>query len=147
MHHAEDLVRLGKQLRERGFRLTPQRLMILEAVSTEKGHVTAEAIHEVVADQYPDMSLSTVYRTLETLRDLGLVTQTDLGTGRIEYHYAEEAHHHHLVCRKCGTASEIDDTFMGSLSAMLLDSYGFRPEITHFAIFGVCAACDDSETL
>lgn len=142
MHHVEELVRLGKQLKERGYRLTPQRLMILEAVTTGKDHVTAEAIHELVAVQYPDMSLSTVYRTLETLRDLGLATQTDLGTGRIEYHFAEEAHHHHLVCRKCGNVAELDNTIIGPLAELIQEQYGFRPEIAHFAIFGVCAACD-----
>ena len=141
MHHAKELARVGKQLRDLGYRLTPQRLMILEVVTAGKGHVTAEGIHGQVVEQYPDISLSTVYRTLETLRDLGLVTQTDLGAGREEYHFAEQALHHHLICRRCGSVAELDNAFFGPLAEELLNECGFRAEMTHFAVFGVCAAC------
>ena len=115
--------------------------MILEAMTGRPGHVTAEEIHASVVLQYPDMSLSTVYRTLDTLRDLGLVTQTDMGAGREEYHYATQAHHHHLVCRKCGGETELDAGVLAPLAERLLENHGFHAEVSHFAIFGTCAAC------
>ncbi len=141
MRHAKERLRLGRQLRENGYRLTPQRLMILEAVAAQAGHLTVEDIHSRVVQQYPEISLSTIYRTLETLRDLGMVTQTDMGNGREEYHFAEQAHHHHLVCRKCGAVAELDDSIMGPVAERLLQTHGFRAEITHFAIFGLCSEC------
>ena len=145
MQDATERLRLGQQLRENGYRLTPQRLMILEAVATQPGHLTVEDIHERVVQQYPEISLSTIYRTLETLRDLGLVTETDMGNGREEYHFAEQAHHHHLVCRTCGAVAELDDTILGPVADQLLETHGFHAEITHFAIFGVCSGCAATE--
>ncbi len=146
MHHRAEVVRAGKALREQGYRLTPQRLMILDAVIAGEGHVTAEAIHQTIAIDYPDVSVSTVYRTLETLRDLGLVTETDMGNSRVEYHFAERAQHHHLVCRRCGSVAELPADFFSPVSDRLANEYGFRAEMTHFAVFGVCAACVDAGT-
>lgn len=141
MHHRAELVKAGQALKQQGYRLTPQRLMILDAVIAGEGHVTAEAIHQRVAQEYPDVSLSTVYRTLETLRDLGLVTETDLGSGRVEYHFAERADHHHLVCRRCGSVAELPHEVLHPLEEQLAREYGFLAEMSHFAVFGVCAAC------
>lgn len=146
MHHEEKLVQLGQALKERGIRLTPQRLMILDAVMSGHGHVSVEAIHGQVAAEYPDINLSTVYRTLETFRDLGVVTQTDLGSGRIEYHFAEQAGHHHLVCRRCGSVAEVDTDFLRALKETFLREYGFQAEMSHFAIFGICAECGDGSS-
>jgi Fur family ferric uptake transcriptional regulator len=141
MHHREEVVQAGRALREQGYRLTPQRLMILDAVIAGEGHVTAEAIHQTVASEYPDMSPSTVYRTLETLRDLGLVTETDMGSGRVEYHFADQAKHHHLVCRRCGTVAQLPHDFFAPLAGRLTNEYGFQAEMSHFAVFGLCREC------
>lgn len=141
MHHRAEVVKAGQALREQGYRLTPQRLMILDAVIAGEEHVTAEAIYQTVAAEYPDMSLSTVYRTLETLRDLGLVTETDMGSGRVEYHFADRAKHHHLVCRRCGSVAQLSDDFFRPIADQLAHEYGFRAEMNHFAIFGVCSDC------
>lgn len=144
MQRKVEVVRAGETLRRQGYRLTPQRLMILDAVIAGEAHVTAEDIHHEVAEQWPEMSLSTVYRTLETLRDLGLVTETDLGNGRVEYHFAERAKHHHLVCRKCGTVAQLDNTFFAPISEALHQQYGFHAELNHFALFGTCGKCTDT---
>jgi len=141
MHHRTEVVEAGKALREQGYRLTPQRLMVLDAVIAGEGHVTAETIHQAVAEEYPDVSVSTVYRTLETLRDLGLVTETDLGSGRVEYHFAEQAGHHHLVCRRCGDMAELPHEVFHPVEERLSRDYGFLAEMSHFAVFGVCARC------
>ena len=92
---------LGK-LSEQGYRLTPQRMMILSAIENGDGHISAEEIYAQVTAKYPRVNISTVYRTLELLKRLELVTETDLGDGRLRYHPADKGHHHHLVCTECG---------------------------------------------
>ena len=130
-----------KALQQGGHRLTPQRMMVLDAVRETEGHASAEEIFSKVHDRYPYANISTVYRTLELLNSLGLVTETDLGEGRVRYHYAEKGHHHHLVCRTCGVILDVDDADMEPLSGRLLDKHGFRADLRHMAIFGVCRGC------
>ena len=89
-------------LREKGYRLTPQRMMVLEAIEASHDHISAEEIHAKARIKYPYINISTVYRTLDLLKEQGLVTETDLGGGRFLYHPVGKAHHHHLVCKKCG---------------------------------------------
>jgi len=105
---------LPQVLRDHGYRLTPQRLMVLD----------------------------TVYRTLELLKDKGLVAETDLGGGRFLYHPVGKAQHHHLVCRKCNGVHDIDIDAMSELRQELLDRHGFSAELEHIAIFGTCANCE-----
>ena len=85
------------RLRGQGFRMTPQRMMILSAIEAGNGHICAEEIYAQVAAKYPHVNISTVYRTLELLKKLGLVIETDLGDGRLRYHSTDKGHHHHLV--------------------------------------------------
>ena len=93
---------LSDILRDKGYRLTPQRMLVLEAIENSSDHISAEEIYSKARTKYPYMNISTVYRTVELLKELGLVTETDLGSGRLLYHPASKAHHHHLVCQKCG---------------------------------------------
>lgn len=128
-------------LREVGYRLTPQRMLIIATIHDAKGHISAEAIHEQVVQQYPYVDISTVYRTLQVLKKLHLVSETDLGEGHVEYELTEGVCHHHLVCRRCGRTSPMDDELMEPLRARLLEKYGFRADMEHFAIFGLCQKC------
>lgn len=124
-----------------GYRLTPQRLMILEAVRSSENHVTAEDLYGQVKQQYPHISFSTVYRTMELLRDSGFVTQTDLGGGRWQYHPVDKATHHHLICQSCGAVAEVGEEIFAGLQSELRDRHGFDATLTHFAIFGRCRNC------
>ncbi len=128
-------------LKERGYRMTPQRQMVLEAVLESEAHISAETIYSRVRSRYPQVNISTVYRTLELLRDLGLVTQTDMGEGRLLYHAADKGHHHHLVCQKCGAVTEMDESFLAPLQEAILRQHGFAAHIPHLAIFGRCRSC------
>jgi len=128
-------------LRELGYRLTPQRIMILEAVEQVDGHISAEDIYTRVRGQYPYMNISTVYRTLELLERLGLVIKTDFGEGRVRYHPADKGHHHHLVCQKCGTIIDIDESTLARLQDVLFARYSFSASLRHVAIFGLCENC------
>lgn len=128
-------------LREVGYRLTPQRLMILSIISDSTGHVTADAIHERVKEQYPYVDISTVYRTMRLLKKLKLVTDADLGRGVVHYELAERGAHHHLVCRRCRITVALDDAFLEPLSDSLRSKYGFAADLEHLAIFGLCKDC------
>jgi Fur family transcriptional regulator, ferric uptake regulator len=130
-----------QELKERGHRLTPQRQLILEAIEASEGHVSAESVHARVAAQFPQVNISTVYRTLELLQDLGLVTHTHFDDGIAQYHLASEAQHQHMVCRRCGQEREIDVSVLDPLDRHLRERYGFEADLAHFAIVGLCASC------
>ena len=129
------------KLSEKGYRLTPQRIMILSAIENSDSHISAEEIYTQVLAKYPNVNISTVYRTLELLKRLGLVTETDLRGGRVRYHPAEKGHHHHLVCQECGTIIDLDESMLSDLKSALLREYKFSADLRHLAIFGRCTDC------
>jgi Fur family ferric uptake transcriptional regulator len=128
-------------LREVGYRLTPQRMLIVSIIHDSKGHVSAEEVHQRVKELYPFVDISTVYRTLQLLKRLRIVTETDLGGGSVRYELSQEERHHHLVCRQCGKTFALDDDVIEPLRSKLMDAHGFAADMEHFAIFGRCRAC------
>jgi Fur family ferric uptake transcriptional regulator len=129
------------RLREKGYRLTPQREMILAAIESSRDHISAEEIYAQVVARYPHVNISTVYRTLELLKKLGMVYEIDLGEGRIRYHAEGSGHHHHLVCQGCGKVIDIDEATLSSLKDILYRDYGFHADLRHVGIFGLCVGC------
>jgi len=115
--------------------------MILSAIENSNNHISAEEIYTQVVARYPNVNISTVYRTLELLERLGMVTKTDLGGGRVRYHPAEKGHHHHLVCRECGAVIDLDESVLASLKDALIREYGFIADLRHLAILGRCVNC------
>ena len=128
-------------LRERGQRMTPQRQLILEAIQDIEGHISAEAVHARVVARFPQVNISTVYRTLELLEELGVVTHTHFDDGVAQYHRADRGIHQHLVCRGCGLEQEIDLAVLRPLGEQLLREYGFELDLAHFALIGFCRDC------
>ena len=131
---------IGK-LGEQGYRLTPQRMMILSAIENSDNHISAEEIYAQVVAKYPHVNISTVYRTLELLKRLGLVTETNLGGGRVRYHPTDKGHHHHIVCRECGAVIDLDESVLFPIRSVLLRDYEFIADLRHLAIFGACMNC------
>lgn len=130
-----------KVLRDGGYRLTPQRLMVLEAIHRADTHISTEEIYTQVKARYPYANISTIYRTLELLGELGLVVKADFGEGYLRYHYAEKGHHHHLICQKCGKVMNLAETPLLALKETLLRDYQFKANLSHLAIFGECHEC------
>lgn len=128
-------------LRGLGYRLTPQRLMIVEAVHNSDEHISADEVFQKVHDLYPHINISTIYRTMELLKELRLVTETDLGEGRVYYHWAEKGRHHHLVCQGCGSIISFGNSALESLQENLWQEYGFLANLSHLALFGLCMYC------
>ncbi len=129
------------RLKKLGYRLTPQRMMIVSAIENSNDHISAEEIYSQVVDKYPNVNISTIYRTLELLEQLGLVTKTDLGGGRVRYHPADKGHHHHLICQECGAIIDLNESVLSSLKDALLREYNFIADLRHLGIFGRCVKC------
>lgn len=127
-------------LRGQGMRMTPQRLAIVDEIMSTAGYIIPTTVIERVQARVPGVSPSTVYRTLERLEQVGVLTHVHLeqGTG---YHRLEEVQHVHLTCSRCGTDLELPRSSLRSLERRIERDHGFRPDFTHHAIAGVCAAC------
>ena len=138
MTHCDTLI---AELRKQGYRLTPQREMVVEAIAQAGRHVTAEEVFERVQARTAAVNIATVYRTLDLLVDLGLVSQADLGGGRVTYASRLHGSHCHLVCRRCGRVIEAGHDLVAPLEAQVQEQYGFAANLCHFAIPGLCADC------
>ena len=128
-------------LRGAGQKVTPQRMLILSAVRHAGHHLKANDILEDVRRTYPYVDASTVYRTLGSAAELGLVTGTDMGAGDTEFEWVGADRHHHLICRTCGNVTSLDNSYLDGLATALYDEQGFQADIGHFAIFGLCRNC------
>jgi Fur family ferric uptake transcriptional regulator len=131
---------LAQVLRARGLRLTAQRQLVLEAVYA-LGHATPDQVHAAVSRTVGGVNITTVYRTLELLEELGLVTHTHLSHGSPTYHAVGEEQHVHLVCRVCGGVDEVSPAVLDALVGNLADDRGFLVDVGHVALFGMCGAC------
>ena len=137
---------LDAALRERGLRATPQRRQVLTAI-VSLGHATPEQIHGHVHARNPSVNLSTVYRALELLEELGLVSHTHLDHGAPTYHLAAHARHLHLVCRHCGSVTEAELSIARPLAAVIAERHRFTADLTHLSVHGVCAECSAAGSL
>ena len=129
-----------KALRARGYRVTPQRQLVLAAV-TKLEHATPEEIWADVQQTASGVNISTIYRALELLEQLGLVTHTHLGHGAPSYHLAAEAEHVHLVCAECGRITEVAPEAVAPLVSALERNHGFLTDVGHLTVFGRCQSC------
>lgn len=134
---------LADKLRGSGYRLTPQRQLILRAVE-ELGHATPDEVLAEVRDQAGAVNPSTVYRTLEVLEELGLVRHAHLSDRAPTYHSTREPEHFHLVCRNCHRVRSVDPTVATALTDALRDEHGFVVDLGHLAVFGQCTTCEET---
>lgn len=129
------------RLREIGYRMTPQRRMVVKAIESSDVHISAEEIYARVVAEHPKVNISTVYRTLELLKKLGLIYEICLGEGHIGYHPEEKGHHHHLICRKCSAVIDVSESVLFPVQATLLQAFNFQADLRHLAISGICEKC------
>ncbi len=130
------------RLRQRGYRLTPQRELVLEAVEA-LGHATPDEVHVEVRRHASAVNVSTVYRALEVLEDLGLVRHTHLSDRAPTYHSVTGHEHVHLVCRSCHRTISVGAEVVAALTERLRDEHGFVADVGHLTVFGVHEDCDD----
>jgi len=131
-----------ERLREKGFRRTPQRDMVLSVMHGLDAFATAEEIYQQVQALSSAVDISTVYRTLDLLQEFQLVAAADAGEGqrRFKLEGAHEAHLH-LICRRCGAVVGADIAPMDALVAHARERHGFVIEPDHLSIAGLCRAC------
>ena len=127
-------------LKEKGLKLTPQRRLIVDIIHDTQKHLTAEEIISYVQSKMPGVHKSTIYRTLELLAEAGCVFKSELG-GQSIYHHAEEGHHHHLVCSKCGKTIDCAEDLFASVENSLSKKYGFHVDFKHVVMNGLCGSC------
>ena len=127
-------------LKEKGLKLTPQRKLIINAIHDVNAHLTAEEIIAHVQSRMPEVHKSTIYRTLELLEETGCVLKSELGEHFI-YHHAEEGHHHHLVCSKCGKTIDCDEDLFAPIEKSLREKYSFQINFKHVVMSGLCENC------
>ncbi|MBN2587711.1 MAG: transcriptional repressor [Candidatus Fermentibacteraceae bacterium] len=130
-----------KKLRDLGYRITPQREMVIHIIAHSGRHMSAEEVTEEAKKRSEAINVATVYRTLDLLVENGLASKLDLGDGKTAYATGEHGPHIHLVCRQCGCVTEISD---GDISVPLRDieeKYSFDCHPYHFSIHGICRNC------
>jgi len=136
---------LAARLRREGYRLTPQREFVLRAVE-KLGHATPDEVLAEVRAQSSAVNVSTVYRTLEVLEELGLVRHAHLSDRAPTYHSVTDHEHFHLVCRNCHRVISVDPEVAAPLVERLEQEQGFVIDIGHLAVFGHCTDCNPAGT-
>lgn len=132
---------LRNALKGHGLRMTPQRQLILDVLSSMRGHISVDQVYRQVAARYPDVNITTVYRTLEVLEERGIVRHTHFHDGRSQFERTDEPAHQHLVCKVCGRDQETDLSVLEPLTESLLERFGFEADFSHTAIVGFCRSC------
>ena len=133
---------LAARLHSLGYRLTPQRQLVLQAIET-LGHATPDEILADVQQHASAVNVSTIYRTLEVLEELGLVRHTHLSDRAPTYHSVTDHVHFHLVCRNCHRVISVDPAVLAPFAARLREEQGFVIDVGHLAIFGECMECEE----
>lgn len=133
-------------IRTAGHRVTPQRLLILDAVCEGSGHTTLGEVYARVRRVDQSIDRSTLYRTLKLFVDLGLLVSADTGNGETYYEIAKQHHHHHLICRNCRKEQEIEHTLLQNMFDQVFQHYGFRADTDHLVLFGLCANCQHTQS-
>lgn len=136
-------------LKEKDFRLTPQREAILRILLDQRdSHVTAEDIYNLSRSKNPEIGLATVYRTLELFEGLGIVSRLDFGEGGRKYEFSsdrEKHYHHHLLCLGCGEIIEFNEDLLEDLEDRIARNTDFRIVDHSLRFFGYCSKCQENK--
>ncbi|MEL6403885.1 MAG: Fur family transcriptional regulator [Chloroflexota bacterium] len=135
--------RVVQSLRHLGERMTLQRRFVIEVLSESGAHMTIGDVRAHIEERHAEDSLPepTIYRILQWLKDLGFVSQTDVGESGTVYQLIDGEPHHHLICLKCNQTIDIDDDLFDNLRDRIQETYQFDARIDHMAIYGICKGC------
>lgn len=128
-------------LRAKGHRVTPQRLIVLDAICELSAHATIADIQAKVYDLDPTIDRSTIYRALSVLTEVGLIVEAEMGDQGAVYTIAGESHHHHLICRACGKVITIDQDALIPAVKNIRERYNFHIQPDHLTLKGLCESC------
>lgn len=137
--------KLKNSLKDKGYKLTPQRRAILDIIiKTEGEHLTAEEIYDDVKKECPEIGLATVYRTVQLLEELEILSKLDFGDGSSRYeliHEQENHQHHHLICTNCGRVTEVQGDLLEVLEHNIEEKYNFKVKNHSLKFYGLCSEC------
>ena len=135
--------RLEAELRRSGYRVTPQRAVILETISHLDGHSSVNQVFDLASKRLPGLNLVTVYRTLDRLQRAGLIDLLSTSGSSMRFSIRDQSNQHgHLQCRVCGSVSEIPADLFGDMLTKIEKQYHFKVESDHLTLQGVCEECD-----
>ncbi len=143
---------LKEKLRKKGLKVTHQRILVLSVLEQNSGrHMTAEDIYELVSEDYPEIGLATVYRTLQLLWEMQLVDRLNLDDGCVRYEIGHlllgdaRHNHHHLICRTCNKVIPFDDDLLDDLERYIEDATGFHVLDHELKFYGLCRECMEKQ--
>jgi Fur family transcriptional regulator, peroxide stress response regulator len=135
------IAELTQRLAERGYRLTPQRLAVVRALVDARNHPSAEDLFARVRETCPTTSLATVYKTLDTLKEIGEVLELEFREGSNRYDGIRPGAHPHLVCTRCGRIEDLDLEGLEALTAQVAQSTGYEIRSHRVDFYGICGEC------
>ena len=138
--------KVAATLRQHSYKLTPQRRVVMRTIVSTQDHLTPAAIYEKVHQDYPNIGLVTIYRTLEILTRLGLICKLHAGGSCHSYTISALEHHHHLICSNCGTVIDFPGFELGKVEQNLSKETGFRIDGHLLELIGLCRACQKEAT-
>lgn len=144
----EETEKLKNNLKEKGYKFTPQRRAIIDIIIKNEGsHLTTEELYDLVKKDCPEIGLATVYRTVQLLEELGVICKLELNDGcsRYELIHEEENHqHHHLICTNCGSVIEVQHDLLDDLEHEIEEKYNFKITNHSLKFYGICSKCKKS---
>ncbi len=134
--------RLAGQLRERGYRVTAQRTIILETIAHMEDHFSAQQVYEGARERLPGLNLATVYRTVESLKGAGMINMLSAGGEPMRFSLCDPEHpHSHLVCHECGSIFEMGTEEIEAFARRVEEETNFRIDYKHLTLEGLCQIC------
>jgi Fur family ferric uptake transcriptional regulator len=140
---------VSEKLKKKGYKFTPQRKAILDVVQDRVGqHLSSEEIYDLVKVKSPEIGLATVYRTVQLLVELEILSKLSLDDGFVRYelntHDEDEHHHHHLICSECGRIIEVKEDLLDSIEKDIEKKYAFLIKDHKLKFFGLCETCQQN---
>lgn len=133
-------------IRNSGHRLTPQRELILDAVCAGGGHTTFDEVYRYIQTRFPSIDRSTVYRSLDFLCQMELITSSEIDGDRVYEIAAGSPPHHHLICRSCGAEAQVGHESVTNLFDAIEQEYHFTVDTNHLILYGLCEECRHKQT-
>jgi Fur family peroxide stress response transcriptional regulator len=129
------------RLRDRGFRLTPQRLAVLKVMLKSNTHLSAEEIYENIHKDYPMIGLATIYKTITMLKEMGEITELNFNSQSARFEPFDHKPHPHFICSKCGRIIDLDHHILDNLPEKIMKTTGHQIVRTRLDFYGLCQNC------
>ena len=146
LNNKEAVEALKTALKDKGMKYTEQRAIILQILFTLDDHLSAEDVHSIVKERYPEQNIgiATIYRTLNFLEEVELISSISFGKEGKKYESNKDTHHDHLICTKCGKIVEFLDSYIEKRQEKVAKENGFKITDHTMQIYGICQKCQDN---